>query len=63
MENQGYNPYGKLVKNLQKGQGLNTSLKDKYFGNENPNEASEDSGTPVNKEAERLRQKQRKLQK
>jgi hypothetical protein len=45
-----YSPYGKWVKALQHGQGLDTSIKDKYFGNNSNNDNSaEDSAIEKSK--------------
>lgn len=60
-----YSPYGKWVKQLQKGQGLDTSIKDKYFSNErkNSDEIEEEPPTPKDEDTERMQRKQRRLQK
>jgi hypothetical protein len=58
-----YSPYGKWVKALQHSQGLDTSIKDKYFGSNKDNSASaEDSEIQKNQKniAERKQNKHRR---
>ncbi|CAI2358803.1 unnamed protein product [Moneuplotes crassus] len=54
-------PYGKLLRNLQQSQGLNLSLKDKYFTKATDSSRGEESHG--NNELKRIKKKQQKMRK